>query len=105
MATLTVTRRDGATHVIAAAEGDSAMTAIRDAGFDELLALCGGSCSCATCHVIVADDWIDRVGIATGDESDLLDGSASRCTQSRLSCQLKISSAFDGLAVTIAPQD
>jgi len=94
--------RDGA---LEAQEGLSLMENIRNAGYDELLALCGGSCSCATCHVYVNDDWIAEVGVATGDELELLDCSDHRTPGSRLSCQIDIGSRHDGLRVTIAPED
>ncbi len=81
------------------------MEAIRDAGFDELLALCGGCCSCATCHVHIDGTWSDVVGVATGDEDDLLDSSDHRLPTSRLSCQLRVDDTLDGLRVTIAPED
>jgi 2Fe-2S ferredoxin len=81
------------------------MEAIRDAGVDELLALCGGCCSCATCHVIIAPDWAAQVGGASGDESDLLESSSHRSPTSRLSCQITLDPTLDGLAVAIAPED
>ena len=105
MAKLIVVTRDGSEHEI---EGDSSLTVmenIRDAGFDELLALCGGCCSCATCHVHVDADWIARVGPAHEDETDLLDSSDHREPNSRLSCQIQFSDELDGLKVTIAPED
>jgi 2Fe-2S ferredoxin len=100
-----VTDRAGATTAVPAKAGHSVMEIIRDGGFDELLALCGGSCSCATCHVIVAAEWIDRVGPPNADENDLLDSSDYRVATSRLSCQIDFTPALDGLAVTIAPED
>ena len=105
MAKLIVVTRDGTEHEI---EGDTSLTVmenIRDAGFDELLALCGGCCSCATCHVHVDADWIARVGPAHEDETDLLDSSDHREPNSRLSCQIQFSDELDGLKVTIAPED
>ena len=105
MAKLIVVTRDGNEHEI---EGDTSLTVmenIRDAGFDELLALCGGCCSCATCHVHVDADWIARVGPAHEDETDLLDSSDHREPNSRLSCQIQFSDELDGLKVTIAPED
>jgi len=94
--------RDGAAE---AQEGLSLMENIRNAGYDELLALCGGSCSCATCHVFVNDDWINQVGPPEGDELELLDCSDHRRHESRLSCQIEIGPSHDGLRVTIAPED
>lgn len=81
------------------------MEAIRDAGNDELLALCGGCCSCATCHVHVDEAWIAKLPPMTADENDLLDSSDHRSATSRLSCQLPFSDALDGLRVTIAAED
>ena len=105
MPTITVTDRAGGAHTLAATPGHSVMEIIRDGGLDELLALCGGSCSCATCHVHVAADWTAKVGPANRDEDDLLDSSDHRTAASRLSCQIAFTPALDGLAVTIAPED
>ena len=105
MAKLIVVTRDGTEHEV---EGDtslSVMEIIRDAGFDELLALCGGCCSCATCHVHVDPAFADAVPLMSEDENDLLDSSAHRDATSRLSCQLPFSDALDGLKVTIAEED
>jgi len=87
-----------------AANGQSLMEAIRDGGVDELLALCGGCCSCATCHVIVDEADYARVGPPGTDEEDLLDGSDHRTATSRLSCQIPFTAALDGLRVTIAQE-
>ncbi|GGC01792.1 ferredoxin [Novosphingobium endophyticum] len=103
--TIGVTGRDGQTRSIAAAEGITLMEAIRDEGFDELLALCGGCCSCATCHVHIDNGFEDRILPVSGDENDLLDSSDFRNATSRLSCQIVLSPELDGLAVTIAPED
>ena len=105
MPKLTVTDRAGKSHDLDGEAGLSVMEIIRDAGMDELLALCGGSCSCATCHVHVAPDWLARVGAPGTDEDDLLDSSDHRVAASRLSCQIAFTPALDGLAVTIAPED
>ena len=105
MPRLTVTDRAGKAHDLDGETGLSVMEIIRDNGFDELLALCGGSCSCATCHVHVAAEWQDRVGKPGADEDDLLDSSDHRTAASRLSCQIAFTPTLDGLAVTIAPED
>ena len=99
MAKLIVVTRDGTEHEI---EGDTSLTVmenIRDAGFDELLALCGGCCSCATCHVHIEG------GDKSADENDLLDSTTDRDGNSRLSCQIPFSDALDGLRVRIAAED
>lgn len=105
MPKLTVITRDGTEIEIDARSGWSVMENIRDNGVDELLALCGGCCSCATCHVHVDADWVDRLPPVKGDEDDLLDNSDFRNEASRLSCQLLFAPELDGLRVRIAPED
>ena len=105
MAKLIVVTRDGTEHEI---EGDTSLTVmenIRDAGFDELLALCGGCCSCATCHVHVDPAFQDKLPAMSEDEDDLLDSTSDRDDTSRLSCQIPFSDALDGLKVRIAAED
>ena len=105
MAELTIIGRDGTRRTVQARSGWTVMETIRDAGFDELLALCGGCCSCATCHVHVDEAWADRLKPVTADEDDLLDSSSHRGPTSRLSCQIEIGPELDGLTVVIAPED
>jgi 2Fe-2S ferredoxin len=105
MANLVVVTRDGTEHQVAAQDGLTVMEIIRDAGFDELLALCGGCCSCATCHVHVDPAFANAVAPMSEDENDLLDSSSHRDAASRLSCQIPFSAALDGLRVTIAQED
>ncbi|WP_068078013.1 2Fe-2S iron-sulfur cluster-binding protein [Novosphingobium lentum] len=105
MPTLIVAKRDGSEQTVDAGTNISVMEIVRDAGFDELLALCGGCCSCATCHVYVDDSFADKLPAITADESDLLDSSDHRQANSRLSCQITFTSALDGMRVTIAPED
>jgi 2Fe-2S ferredoxin len=97
--------RQGNDRTIEAEEGLSLMEAIRENGMDELIALCGGCCSCATCHVYVRSLDAEMLPLLSGDEDDLLDSSDHRQPDSRLSCQLKLSAEFDGIAVEIAPED
>ena len=105
MPTLVVVTRDGTEKTVEGEAGLSVMEVIRDAGFDELLALCGGCCSCATCHIHVDSEFVDRVPPMSEDENDLLDSSDHRNAQSRLSCQIPFDESLDGLRVTIAPED
>ena len=105
MAEITVTTREGKEIALNAQSGMSVMEIIRDGGIDELLALCGGCCSCATCHVYVDGDYAARAGAAGADEDDLLDSSDHKTAHSRLSCQIAFTAALDGLKVTIAPED
>lgn len=105
MTKLTVISREGTTSQIEAAPGISVMEALRDGGCDELLALCGGCCSCATCHVLIDPAYFDRLSPMSSYEDDLLDSSDHRTARSRLSCQVIVSDDLDGMAVTIAPED
>jgi len=105
MPQLIVTTREGEERVLDGEAGLSVMEVIRDGGIDELLALCGGCCSCATCHVHVDAAWTDRLPPMGPDEDDLLDSTSDRNATSRLSCQLPFGDALDGLRVTIAAED
>lgn len=102
---LVVMTADGKKRSIPFQAGATLMEAIRDAGMDELLALCGGCCSCATCHVHVDPGFADRLPPMSDDENDLLDSSDHRSATSRLSCQIPLTPELDGLRVTIAPED
>lgn len=100
-----VTNREGTESLVEHAPGTSLMEVIRDAGFDELAALCGGCCSCATCHVYVDPSFLSRLPAISRDENDLLDGSSYRKENSRLSCQIPLTDELDGIKVTIAPEE
>ncbi|MCP3734289.1 2Fe-2S iron-sulfur cluster-binding protein [Sphingomonas sp. RP10(2022)] len=102
---ISVILREGDEQAIEAPAGVTLMAALRDAGIDEIAALCGGCCSCATCHVHIAPDFLDRLPPMSDDENDLLDGTDSRDARSRLSCQVTITDALDGMTVTIADAD
>ncbi|HUD91219.1 2Fe-2S iron-sulfur cluster-binding protein [Sphingobium sp.] len=105
MAKLNLIKRDGGSLEIEGDAGVSIMEMIRDSGVDELMALCGGCCSCATCHIFLSEEDMGRTGEVSADESDLLDSSDHRQAGSRLSCQIIWSNDLDGLTVTIAPED
>ncbi len=81
------------------------MELLRDNGFDEVLAICGGCASCATCHVYVDPMFMDLFPPPGNDERDLLEMSEHRKPTSRLSCQIQFGPALDGLHVTIAPEN
>ena len=105
MPKLTVVDRSGTERMIEVEDGLTVMEAIRDNGFDELLALCGGCCSCATCHVHVDPAFTDKLPAMSEDEDDLLESSDHRNETSRLSCQIEFTPDLDGLKVAIAPED
>ena len=105
MPKLIVVTREGEEREVMGEAGLSVMEVIRENGFDELLALCGGCCSCATCHVHVDPEFAAKLSPTSEDENDLLDSSAGRDDFSRLSCQIRFSDALDGMKVTIAEED
>lgn len=105
MPQLRVATRQGVETEIDAQAGDSLMQVLRSRGFDEILAICGGCCSCATCHVYVAPEDFSRLPAMNADENDLLDSLSHRTATSRLSCQIPITEALDGLRVRIAPEE
>jgi ferredoxin, 2Fe-2S len=105
MTELTVVLRDGSEQVVQAANGVSVMEAVRDGGVDEMLALCGGCCSCATCHVHIDPAFLGKLPAMSADENDLLGSSTYRNDTSRLSCQLIVADDLNGMRVTIAPED
>jgi 2Fe-2S ferredoxin len=104
MIKLTVKTRDGASHLIDSAPNLTLMEAIRKAGIYELVALCGGSCSCATCHVFVEGGPDEVRTPASADEDELLESADYRIAASRLACQIKLNDALEGLVVQIAPE-
>jgi len=105
MPKLIVTTRDGATGEIEGVAGLSVMETLKNGGVDELLAQCGGCCSCATCHVHVDEAFFGRLPPLSDDEDQLLDTSQYRAATSRLSCQLRFDPELDGMKLTIPPEE
>jgi ferredoxin, 2Fe-2S len=105
MPKLIVVTREGEEREIAGETGLSVMEVIRDAGIDELLALCGGCCSCATCHVHIDPAFKAALPPMSDDENELLAISDDRDDNSRLSCQVPFTDALDGMKVIIARDD
>jgi 2Fe-2S ferredoxin len=101
MARITYIEDDGTPHEAEAENGATVMeTAIRN-GVPGIVAECGGACSCATCHVYVDDAWAEAVGGPSPMEEDMLDFAFDVRPTSRLSCQIKVSDALDGLVVKV----
>ena len=96
-----VTDQSGTEHELEGLEGWRVMEVIRDWGLN-IKAECGGAMSCATCHVYVDDSWMDAVGAPSEEEEDMLDSVGDVRANSRLSCQILMSDALDGLKVTLA---
>jgi ferredoxin, 2Fe-2S len=85
-------------------EGHSVMEGAIANGIRGIIAECGGACSCATCHVHVDESWINAVGKASGDEADILEFVDYQMPNSRLTCQIEVEDALDGLRVLIPKQ-
>lgn len=105
MPRLTVVDWAGESHDIEAREGASVMESIRRASVDDLAALCGGSCSCATCHVYVDNAFLPLLPPREANEAELLEALDTCRDNSRLSCQIIVTPALDGMAMTIAPEE
>ena len=95
--------RDKKSHEIQAVTGLSLMEIIRDAGLD-IEAACGGCCACATCHVYVDKDWIEKLPKIEGDEESMLDQTFHVTKESRLGCQIEYNDDFNGIRLTLAPE-
>jgi len=100
MAKITYVEFGGKEHTIEVANGLTVMEGARDNGIPGIEADCGGACACSTCHVDVDPAWVDRLPKKDAMESDMLDFAWSPDpVRSRLTCQLKVSDALDGLRV------
>lgn len=105
MPELRIVKRCGEEVVIDATAGHSVMEAISASGAEDIAAICGGACACATCHVFVSDEFLDRTGVASEPEKELLDFSEHARPQSRLSCQVIMTEELAGLRVEVAPEE
>ena len=101
MPRITFVQPDGSRETIAAEPGYSVMEVATDHGIEGIVAECGGSCTCSTCHVYVDPDWAPRLGPASGDELALLEFAHEPADHSRLSCQIDLIEELDGLVVTV----
>lgn len=104
MPLLKVVDRDGNEHDINAPSGGVLMEPLRDMD-NGVTAICGGMCSCATCHVYVDPSWVDRLPRQMSDELDMLKDLSDYKPNSRLACQIPLTDALSGLKVTIAPEE
>ena len=99
-----VVDRDGVSHDVEYKPGQKVMEVLRELDYG-VAAICGGMCSCATCHVYIAPEWADKVPERQSDESDLLAELQFRQQSSRLSCQVRLTDALNGLSLTLAPEE
>ncbi|HLP71026.1 MAG TPA: 2Fe-2S iron-sulfur cluster-binding protein [Rhizobium sp.] len=101
MTKLNIIAFDGTRFEIDAADGSTVMeNAVRNS-VPGIEAECGGACACATCHVYVDEAWTDTVGAPSAMEEDMLDFAVDVQPNSRLSCQIKVTPALDGLVVKV----
>jgi 2Fe-2S ferredoxin len=105
MTKFTLETRDGTRSEVAGKDRATMMKLIRKSGVEELVAECGGSCTCATCQIYV--DLPDGVAMPPIEpaEAIMLAKAANRQLNSRLACQMKFDSSLDGMHVRIAPED
>jgi len=105
MANMLVTDRDGVVHEIEGRPGVKLMETLREYDYG-VTAICGGLCSCATCHIFVDPEWTGRLPPPQGDEKELLvELQHYDPARSRLSCQVDFTEALDGLPLEVAPDE
>ncbi len=105
MAVIHVTDRDGNQHSVEAREGAVLMEVLRDEGMG-IEAICGGQCACGTCHCYIDPAWFEKLGGCSEDEHQLV--SYLHCfdsKRSRLTCQIEVTKALDGLRLEVAPDE
>jgi 2Fe-2S ferredoxin len=100
---IVATDRNGVEQIVEGRDGWSVMEILRDAGLP-LGAECGGACACATCHVYVTGDWLEKLPPKSDAETDMLDMALAVEPNSRLSCQITCKPELDGITVTVAPE-
>jgi 2Fe-2S ferredoxin len=101
MAKITYIEASGKEHVIDAPTGQTVMEAAVKHAVPGIDADCGGACACATCHVYIDPDWLSKTGEPGSMEQSMLDFANDVETNSRLSCQIKVSDELDGLVVRL----
>lgn len=99
MTTIIFIEHSGRAHTVQATDGHSLMRTAVSNGVPGIDAECGGACACATCHVYIRPEWLDRVGLAQGNEKEMLDFALDVRSDSRLACQITVSPQLDGLVV------
>ncbi|MBL8199081.1 MAG: 2Fe-2S iron-sulfur cluster binding domain-containing protein [Chromatiales bacterium] len=105
MPTIHVTNRSGKKYTLKADNGLTLMEPLREID-DSIEALCGGMCSCASCHIFISPEWFKKVPGPQSDETELLEGTETfRAAESRLACQVKVTDAVDGMVLTVAPEE
>jgi 2Fe-2S ferredoxin len=101
MVKITYIQPDGSEQTVEAEVGMTVMETAKKHLIDGIEAECGGACACATCHVYVDPAWRERTGGPSEMEEDMLDFAFDVREESRLSCQIKVTEALDGLIVRV----
>ena len=101
MPAITYIEFDGTEYHVDVAVGNSVMEGALNNMIDGIVAECGGSCVCCTCHCMIDSKWAETAGPATKDESELLEILDTREENSRLSCQVSVTAAMDGMVVRL----
>ena len=101
MTKITFIEHDGTEHVVDASNGGSVMEAAVSNNIPGIDADCGGACACATCHVYVEDAFMAKVGTANDMEQSMLDFAEEVKANSRLSCQITVSDALEGMKISM----
>ena len=101
MAIVTFVEHDGIQHTVDIEVGKSLMQLVTDNGIPGIDADCGGECACGTCHVILERQWLPLMDDAKMDELQMLDMTPEKTSTSRLSCQIQVSDAMDGMMVQL----
>lgn len=105
MPKVTYTQPDGEAIDVDVPVGTSIMDAARKNGVEGIVAECGGACSCATCHVYVAESWLGKIDPMSDTEDSMLEFAEDRRPNSRLSCQIIMREDLDGIAVEVAEEN
>lgn len=105
MPKIAVTDRLGQIRIMEASADGTLLQALRDGGDDNLPGICGGCCSCATCHVYLDIQSKDKIPAPSPDEEALLEALEFRTAQSRLSCQIELTEGMSQLYIIIPPQE
>jgi 2Fe-2S ferredoxin len=104
MPKITYIDQEGSQRIVEAEVGATVMETAINNDIPGILATCGGSCSCATCHVYVDEEWLGKLPPPALEENDMLDTAHDLKENSRLSCQIVVTENLDGLVVTTPPR-
>ncbi len=104
MPLLKVVDRDGKEHDVEAKSGLKLMETLRELDYG-IAAICGGMCSCATCHIYIDEPWLAKLPAPMSDERELLGELSHHKSNSRLSCQVDMTDALAGMRITIAQDE